>query len=326
MDIVSLFAGCGGMDLGFQMAGFNVVWANEFDKTIWDTYRANHPKTTLNTKSIKEVTLDEIPECEGIIGGPPCQSWSLAGSMKGINDERGQLFFEYLRILKGKQPKFFIAENVPGMRSKAHDAEFANIKLLFSQCGYTVADYMVNASDYSVPQDRKRVILVGYRTDLNKFFWLPEKHKKITLRDAIADLPPSLPSLPKDQANPPYFLAFQNQEHMTGPYSYNYMSRNRVRAWDDQSFTILASGRHAPQHPSAPFMENVQKDVCRFKPGHEDKYRRLSVRECARIQTFPDSYRFLYTKVANGYKMVGNAVPVMLAKHLADQIKDDLNG
>lgn len=100
MKIISLFSGAGGMDLGFKKAGFQVIWANEFDKKIWETYRYNHPDTYLDTRSIRDIPLTDIPDgIVGIIGGPPCQSWSLAGEMRGINDERGQLFFEYLRIL-----------------------------------------------------------------------------------------------------------------------------------------------------------------------------------------------------------------------------------
>ena len=117
MNVISLFSGCGGLDLGFERAGFNIPVANEFDKTIWETYKVNHPNTHLIEGDIRQVTKDDIAqyidgEVDGIIGGPPCQSWSEAGSLKGIKDARGQLFFDYIRILKEFQPKFFLAENV----------------------------------------------------------------------------------------------------------------------------------------------------------------------------------------------------------------------
>ena len=131
MNIVSFFAGAGGLDLGFQKAGFNVVWANEYDKEIWETYEKNHPKTKLDKRSIVNIPSDEVPECDGIIGGPPCQSWSEAGAMKGINDKRGQLFYDFIRILEAKQPKFFLAENVSGMLIDRHSEALANIKELF---------------------------------------------------------------------------------------------------------------------------------------------------------------------------------------------------
>ncbi len=107
MRIVSFFAGAGGLDLGFQKAGFDVIWANEYDKEIWETYEKNHINTILDKRSIVDVSEDEVPECDGIIGGPPCQSWSEAGALRGIKDKRGQLFFDFIRILKAKQPKFF---------------------------------------------------------------------------------------------------------------------------------------------------------------------------------------------------------------------------
>jgi DNA (cytosine-5)-methyltransferase 1 len=112
-ELVSLFSGCGGLDLGFKQAGFSIAWANEFNNKIWETYKYNHPETELDTRSIIDIKSSEIPFCDGIIGGPPCQSWSLAGSMGGIDDNRGQLFYEYARVLRDKMPKFFLAENVP---------------------------------------------------------------------------------------------------------------------------------------------------------------------------------------------------------------------
>jgi DNA (cytosine-5)-methyltransferase 1 len=324
MRVVSLFSGAGGMDLGFEKAGFDVVWANEYDKTIWETYRKNH-SAFLETRSIKDVPEGDVPDCDGIIGGPPCQSWSLAGCMRGINDERGKLFYEYLRLLKAKKPRFFVAENVPGIKSSTHLPHFKKLKKLFEDCGYEIADYRVKASDYGVPQDRERIIVVGYRLEEGKVFRMPSPEPfegLATLRAAIGDLPESVPAKPKNYANDPSDLKFSNQEHMTGKYSYNYMSRNRVRPWDEPSFTIIASGRHAPQHPDARPMKPIHKDVCEFQDGCE--YRRLSVRECARIQTFPDDFVFYYTKLADAYKMIGNAVPVKLAQTIAEQIKEDL--
>ena len=102
MNIISLFSGCGGLDLGFERAGFNVIWANEYDQTIHDTYRYNHPQTDLNISDIRLLLSKDIPDCDGIIGGPPCQSWSLGGKCLGIEDERGKLVFDYIRIVKEK--------------------------------------------------------------------------------------------------------------------------------------------------------------------------------------------------------------------------------
>lgn len=324
-NIVSLFSGAGGLDLGFHNAGFSTIWANEYDKTIWDTFRHNFPETILDTRSITDVKVDEVPDCDGIIGGPPCQSWSEAGAGRGIEDARGQLFNDYIRLLRAKQPKFFLVENVSGILAPKHSESFQGFLKDFAECGYSVNWKLVNANDFDVPEDRLRVIIVGFRNDLNLTFEFPEPNPvKPTLRDAIGDLPDATPALEKNKANAE--LEVINHEYMTGGYSSIFMSRNRVRGWDEPSFTIQAGGRQAPLHPSAPKMIKVEKNKQIFVEGKENLYRRLSVRECARIQTFPDSYTFKYRDVANGYKMIGNAVPVKLAEALARQIHKQLGG
>ncbi len=325
MKVVSLFSGAGGMDLGFEKAGFEIVFANEFDKTIWATYERNHT-APLDKRDIRLIPSSDIPECDGIIGGPPCQSWSAAGALRGIIDERGKLFYEYIRILRDKQPKFFIAENVSGMLADMHREAVQNIIQSFEDAGYNISVTLVNAVDYGVPQDRKRVFYVGIRKDLNMRFVFPEPQKrKYTLYDAIWDLrETAIPALKSNKTNGAN-CKFLNHEYMIGGFSTIYMSRNRVRLWDEPSFTIQAGGRHAPIHPQAPKMVFIEKNKREFVKGKEDLYRRLSVRECARIQTFPDTFEFVYTDVADAYKMIGNAVPVNLAFAVAKVIKSNLD-
>lgn len=325
--LISLFTGAGGLDLGFEMAGFDVLTANEFDKNIYETFRKNHPDTILIEGDIRDIESDEFPECDGIIGGPPCQSWSAGGAKRGIDDPRGQLFYHYIRILRDKQPKFFLAENVKGMMAKRHTQAVQDILKEFDEVGYDVVIHQVNARDFDVPQDRKRVLYIGFRKDLGvtDFELCEPILPRPTLRDAIWDLQDSaLPAQEKQHTNGDA-CKVSNHEYMTGGFSSIYMSRNRVRGWDEQSFTIQAGGRQAPIHPQAPPMELVEKDVRRFVPGKEELYRRLSVRECARIQTFPDDFEFIYDNVAMGYKMIGNAVPVNLAYHVALAIKEKLD-
>jgi len=321
MNIISLFAGAGGLDLGFKKAGFNIIWANEFDPSIWETYEKNH-KLILDKRDIREVPTFEIPDCDGIIGGPPCQSWSEAGALKGINDSRGKLFYEFIRIINDKKPKFFIAENVSGMLSNIHKAAVENIIQQFINAGYDIYYRLLNAADYGVPQDRKRVFYIGFRKDLNVKYEFPlPSEKKYTLKDAIWDLKDNaIQAKDKNKTNGNACF-IPNHEYMIGGFSTIYMSRNRVRSWDEQSFTIQAGGRHAPIHPQAPKMLFVEKNKRIFVPGKEDLYRRLSVRECARIQTFPDDFIFYYEDLADGYKMIGNAVPVELAYNIAISIK-----
>jgi DNA (cytosine-5)-methyltransferase 1 len=245
MNIVSFFSGAGGLDLGFQKAGFNIIWANEYDKEIWETYEKNHPFTFLDKRSIVNIPANEVPECDGVIGGPPCQSWSEAGSMKGIEDKRGQLFFDFIRILIEKQPKFFLAENVSGMLLGRHLEALKNIKEMFRNAGigYELSFEMVNACDYNVPQDRKRVIFVGIRKDLGfKYLFQTPNFPKLTLKETIFNLQNNaLPALHNNKTNGEKCY-LPNHEYMTGNFSTIYMSRNRVRSWDEQSFTIQAGG------------------------------------------------------------------------------------
>jgi len=328
MNIISLFSGCGGLDLGFERAGFDITVANEFDKNIWETFKANHPNTRLIEGDIRNIKEEDFPsEIDGIIGGPPCQSWSEAGSLKGIEDDRGKLFYEYIRILKNKQPKFFLAENVSGMLADRHSEAVQNILEMFKECGYDVTLTLVNAKDYGVAQERKRVFYIGFRKDLKVNFIFPkgsteEDDKKITLRDIIWDLQDSaVPSAEKNKRNP---NAINNNEYFTGDYSPMFMSRNRVKGWDEQAFTVQASGRQCQIHPQAPKMIKVGKNDCRFVEGKEDLYRRMTIREVARVQGFPDSFKFIYENTNDAYKMIGNAVPVNLAYEVACAIKKSL--
>ena len=322
--LISLFTGCGGLDLGFEKAGFNVAWASEFDKTIWDTFSLNFPDTALDKRDIRDIPSSEIPMADGIVGGPPCQSWSEAGAGRGINDCRGKLFFEYIRILKDKEPLFFLAENVSGILALRHKEAFDKILNKFRSLNYNVSYALLNAKDYNVAQDRKRIIIVGYHKNMGKSFNFPKPSKKLmTLRDAIGDLKEPKPAKLYNKTNG-CDLKTPNHEYMTGSFSTIYMSRNRVRGWGEPSFTIQAGGRHAPIHPKAPKMKFIEQNKRVFIRGKEHLYRRLSVRECARIQTFPDSFVFKYDNISDGYKMVGNAVPVEFARILAKKIMLDL--
>jgi DNA (cytosine-5)-methyltransferase 1 len=325
MKIISLFSGAGRLDLGFEKAGFETVWANEYDKEIWETYEKNFPETFLDRRSIKDIPSYEIPEAVGLIGGPPCQSWSEAGKLKGIDDHRGQLFFEFIRVLRDKKPLFFLAENVSGMLASRHKEALENIKRHFTESGYDLYFKLLDANDYKVAQNRKRVFFIGFRKDLNIRFEFPKPFaKKRVLKDVIWDLKKcAIPALEKNYTNG-NICKVPNHEYLLGSFSSIFMSRNRVRSWDEPSFTIQAGGRHAPLHPQAPKMQFVEQNKRIFVPNYEHLYRRLSIRECARIQSFPDEHIFYYKNLTAGYKMVGNAVPPYLAYYLAKEIKKHL--
>ena len=325
LSVAGFFSGAGGLDLGFKNAGFDVPWANEYDKDIWATYEHNHKETILDRRSIVEILPKEIPSVSGYIGGPPCQSWSEAGAKRGIEDHRGQLFFNFLELIKSNKPAFFQAENVSGILSPRHSKAFGEILDGFAKLGYHVSFGLVRASNFGVPQDRDRVFIIGYRTDLGLVFNAPEPNSDIpTLRTAIWDLRNGVLPASGGETNGDK-LSIPNHEYMTGSFSTIFMSRNRVRGWDEPSFTIQAGARHAPLHPQAPKMVRIGKDEFEFERGAEHLYRRLGVREAARIQTFPDSFEFVYRRISDGYKMIGNAVPVKLAEAFAKKIYGDLS-
>ena len=220
-----------------------------------------------------------------------------------------------------------MAENVSGMLANRHSEAVQNILNLFDEAGYDVTLTMVNAKDYGVAQERKRVFYIGFRKDLKIKFEFPhgsteDDEKKITLRDIIWDLQETaVPAGEKNHHNPE---AINNNEYFTGAYSTIFMSRNRVKAWDEQAYTVQASGRQCQLHPQAPKMVKVGKNDCRFVEGKEDLYRRMTIREIARVQGFPDDFKFIYDDTDTAYKMIGNAVPVNLAKEIAMAIKQTL--
>jgi DNA (cytosine-5)-methyltransferase 1 len=336
LRLASLFSGAGGLDLGFERAlggkAFHVVWANEYDKTITPTFRKNFPKTTLvegsiaaiNEENLRADDLSLLPKdgpngaIVGLLGGPPCQSWSEAGARRGSDDPRGQLFFEYIRILRLLKPAFFLAENVSGILFERHREALARILEEFRMAGYNVYYTKLNAADYDVPEDRERVIFVGFRSDLplNQPFEFPRPIERSKTLEVIRKW--SATAKPFDPVN----RDDHQNEWMEGGFSPIFLSRNRVRDWNEPSFTVQATARHAPIHPDAGKMIKTGTDRFEFAPGSEEKglVRRLTVREAAEVQTFPSDFIFEYTNIVNGYKMVGNAVPVRLAEHLAGAI------
>lgn len=315
--LVSLFTGAGGMDIGFDKAGFHTVWANEYDKFISPSFRQYFPHTNFDGRSILNIPNSDIPqEVSGVIGGPPCQSWSEAGARRGEVDPRGRLFYEYIRVIEHVKPLFFVAENVHGLIHSRNLPAFLNIVDMFRDIGYKVSWKLLKASNYGVAQDRERVFVVGYADRLGETFQFPtERRRKKDLKEVIGDLE----NVPRGPLSP-----VPNHELHDAGYSPIFMSRNRVRSWNEQSLTILATDRHIPFHPSAPKMVKVGKDKMDFVAGKRDLYRRLTVRECARIQGFPDDYKFAYSNIRHGYKMIGNAVPVGLAFCVARKIREDL--
>ena len=299
MKVISLFSGCGGLDFGFQKAGFNIVWANDFDKEAVESYKANIGDNIIHD-SIYNINTDDIPNADILIGGFPCLGFTVAkGKNRELNCDYNQLFQEYARILDAKQPKYFLVENVTGIKSgKEFNDFFHNVILesfISSGIGYRVKYKTILSSDLGVPQNRKRVIILGTRKDIKEEPNFPHKvvTNKLTIKDAIYDLPKE------------YDLSIPNHIGNKHKVKINGYVGNRQLDWDKPSPTITGRGSRtggAVIHP------------------HPYRHRRLSVRECARIQSFPDNFIF---KGSNGacYAQIGNAVPPIMSFYLANQFR-----
>lgn len=327
MNVVSFFAGCGGLDLGFEQAGFNVVWANEFEPHCRATYIRNHPNTEFVLGDICKINPNLIPDCDGFIGGPPCQSWSVGGKQKGMDDERGQLFLNYIELIKAKQPNFFVIENVKGILDCKFKDIFEDFIAKLYNAGYNVQWSLLDAVNFRIPQNRERVFFVGFKKELNVSFKFPNPTcaVPVTLESAIGDIteePNSYSGRKKDNV-----LEHKRPNHdvLMSKFGAFYYRGNRRRGWQQPSFTINATADFVPLHPSSPKMLYYGRENWKFQKNKLDKYRRLSVRECARIQTFPDNFIFEYDDIKDAYKMIGNAVPPRLGKEIAKEISKAFN-
>lgn len=300
--VVSLFAGAGGLDLGFEKQGFQIIWANDIDKDACETH-ALWSSAKVVQGDIGSVDFNTIPKADIITGGFPCQGFSLAGPRK-IDDKRNVLYKHFVKLVELKQPYLFVAENVKGILTLGDGSILEAIIEDFSSRGYQVYPTLVNAADYGVPQDRWRVIMVGVRKDLGveRYDFPKAFDKRVTLAEALKGLPKPKPT-----------------DICQGAYSSRYMSRNRKRKWNEVSYTIPAMSKQVTLHPSSPDMVKVGDDEWRF--GDKGITRRFSWQEAAAIQTFPKDMIFVGS-LTSKYKQIGNAVPVRLAEVVAESMNN----
>lgn len=304
-SVVSLFSGAGGLDLGFEKQGFKTVWANDIDEDACETHKA-WSNAEVVCGDIGKIGFDAVPKTNIIVGGFPCQGFSLAGPRK-IDDKRNTLYRYFVKLLELNQPYAFVAENVKGILTLGDGTIIEAIIEDFSDKGYDVYPNLVNAADYGVPQDRWRVLMVGFRKDLkvNQFEFPKPFDCKLTLQEALRNL--QKPS---------------THDVCNASYSSRFMSRNRKRNWDQVSYTIPAMAKQVPLHPSSPDMVKESADVWHF--GENGVTRRFSWQECAAIQTFPQGMYFA-GNLTSKYKQIGNAVPVKLAEVVASAVHKELD-
>lgn len=301
MKIVSTFSGAGGLDLGMIQAGHQIIWANDIDSDSCETYRLNIGDHII-CEDVSKVELAEIPNGDVVVGGFPCQGFSMANMLRGADDDRNKLYKQFYRIIKGKKPLHFIAENVRGILSLDDGKVIKRIVDDFADAGYRVKYKPFNTADFGVPQTRVRVIIAGTREDLPEKMDIqfPEAtHKKsnwINIAHALKDIPE-----PEDPNS-------NLKNHVYSKYKITNRNFTGHRETDPNkpSPTVLARG-------------NGKGGVCAIQ--HPNNHRRMSVRESALIQTFPIDFEFVGS-MGSMYRQVGNAVPVLFAKHIGIKLKE----
>lgn len=348
--VIDLFAGVGGMSLGFEMAGFDVVLANEYDASIAAAYEKNHPHTKMLVADIKDLPLKETfsacrDNVDVVIGGPPCQGFSQKGQRRSINDERNFLFKYFVAVVEYVRPRYFVMENVPNLLTAEKGYFKREIIALFGDKGYSLVAGTLNAADYGVPQNRRRAVIIGCRGD-TALCMPPLAQKQVTIWDAISDLA-YLDSGEGEECgryrHKPQ-SGYQRMLRRDSKLLYNHKSTRhsdlaieRLKLIPPDSGKEVLPQEHLTKSIYSGTWTRMRKQeisvtiTTRFdtpssgKFTHPYLHRAITVREAARIQSFPDTFRFVGTK-GSQMKQVGNAVPPLLAKAIAEVIVADMAG
>lgn len=301
MNVVSLFSGAGGLDLGFILAGHHIVWANDLYEDAVQTYKKNIGSHII-CDDIKNINTADIPDCDVVIGGFPCQGFSVANWKRHSGDARNELYKQLIRVIKDKKPKFFLAENVKGLTNMEKGEVFKLVLKDFKSLGYKVKWKILNAADFGVPQTRQRVIITGVRNDIDFEYEFPtpthnkngEKGLKkwVSVTEALKGIPD--PDGENNLVN-----------HTYSKYKLNFSNYIGHRKLDPEkpAPTVTARGDNKGGVVILP---------------HPNAQRRMSCREVATIQSFPMEYEFIGSN-SSVYRQIGNAVPPLLGKVVAEQ-------
>lgn len=357
-SVVSLFSGGGGLDLGFKSNDFSLIWASDIDKNAVETYKYNIGDH-IHHADINNYPIDQIPHADVLIGGPPCQSFSLIGK-RNVNDDRGKLVWKYLEILKHVNPYFFVFENVTGILSaKDRDGKKVLDSLLeeFNELGYVVKWNVINAADYGVPQRRKRVLVVGSK--LGDFNFPSQTHsidgiilpKYVSVLEALGDLPIATVNSKSQEYNQKPLNSYQKRirghakivtdhsipttssldefiiQHVKPGGNYMDIPKDvasvRIKRLQEQGGHTTCYGRLHPNEPAYTINTyfNRPNVGCNI---HYSYNRLITVREALRLQGFPDDYQIISSSKQGKNLIVGNAVPPILSDVIARQIKKHL--
>ena len=348
--VIDLFAGVGGLSLGFELAGFDVVLGNEYDESIAEAYKLNHPTTKMIVADIKDLPIEETfakyrNKVDVIIGGPPCQGFSQKGQRKTIHDERNFLFEYFVSVVNYLRPNYFVMENVPNLLTAENGYFKKEITELFQDKGYSLSSGRLNAADYGVPQNRHRAVIIGKLG--NSALSMPApSNDTVTIWDAISDL--AYHNSGEGSEVSEYLISpqseYQQRLRNGSNHLYNHKSTKhsalaleRLKMIPPNSGKEFLPKEHLTKSIYSGTWTRMSQDeisvtiTTRFdtpssgKFTHPYLHRAITVREAARIQSFPDSFRFVGTK-GSQMKQVGNAVPPFLAQAIANVIMKDIQG
>lgn len=340
MNVIDLFCGCGGLSYGFEKAGYNILLGIDNDKMALKTFEYNHHNSKSICGDITQIGYKEIKKIIGnkkidvIIGGPPCQGMSLSGPRQ-FDDPRNKLYLSYIRLVNEIRPKAFVIENVPGLISLFGGQIKENIITKFSQMGYDIKYKIVCSADYGVPQMRKRVIFVGVKGK-NDFVYPKENKNYVTCEMALSDLPPLVDTIGEEHMD--YVKQPQNNYQKLMRFN-SFEVLNHIAANHSEKvkhiISLVPDGGNYKNLPEEYRLSrnfhvawtrfNSQKPAPTIDTGHRHhfhyKYNRVpTVRECARLQSFPDDFVFWGNKTQQ-FRQVGNAVPPLMAQAIAEQLK-----
>ncbi|PTJ99207.1 DNA cytosine methyltransferase [Mammaliicoccus sciuri] len=347
-QVIDLFAGVGGLSLGFIQQGFDIVLANEIDPIIAEAYKMNHVKTNVIIGDITKLDFEKtfwpyIDRIDVVIGGPPCQGFSQKGQRKSINDERNFLFKYFVSVVKLIKPKYFVMENVPSLLTSENGYFKNEIYEMFESIGYTLNSQILNAADFGIPQNRRRAVIIGSLQKRKIEF--PEKEQiKTTIWDAISDL--AYLNAGEGEVCQQYRYApqslYQKEMRRNSNQLYNHIVTNHSKTALERLKMIPPNGgrehltkEHLTKSIYSGTWTRMRKEeqsvtiTTRFDTPSSGKFthpyldRAITVREAARIQSFPDDFIFIGPK-SSQMKQVGNAVPPSLASVIARTIKNDL--
>jgi DNA (cytosine-5)-methyltransferase 1 len=308
MKIVSLFSGAGGLDLGLQWSGHEIVWANDIFAEAVATYRKNVSPHISDT-DITKVPSSVIPDCDVVVGGFPCQGFSVANWGRTESDPRNQLFHEMVRVVRDKQPRYFVGENVKGLVSMAEGRALQVILQEFARAGYIVHHAVVNAADYGVPQARKRLLIVGVRKDLPPLRAFPPRPTHAS------------PEIAEFMGLQPWVSVGKALAHLPDPELGQHIANHTASKYKLRFNGHLGHRTIDPDKPSPTVTARGDDRGGVVVLHHPGNHRRMTARELAVVQSFPDEFEFCGTRT-NAYRQIANAVPPLLGRAIGQMLME----